>query len=178
MSHTHPSARREYSEASAHRSGNGDGTTGPSASAAAGAAPSLRAVHTPNFPGLIAGNLAFVGLPQVRESAVFSAIPITERLKEEERTCGVCVVDLASGRMVALLRFDTTVQEIFAVTVLPGQRWPELINDDDARLGNSFVVPDAALAEVPAALRAPAIPAAPLAELGDKPHEVCAQACG
>ena len=50
-----------------------------------------------------AGDLAFVGLSQVRESAVFSGIPITERLAEEERTCGVCVVDLASGQVVALL---------------------------------------------------------------------------
>jgi hypothetical protein len=63
-------------------------------------------------------------------------------------------VDLASGRVVALLRFDTTVQEIFAVAVLPGRRWPELINDDETRLENSFVVPDATLADVPAALRA------------------------
>jgi hypothetical protein len=46
------------------------------------------------------------------------------------------------------------VQEIFAVAVLPGRRWPELINDDETRLENSFVVPDAALADVPAALRA------------------------
>ena len=45
-----------------------------------------------------AGDLAFVGLSQVRESAVFSGIPITERLAAEERTCGVCVVDLATGR--------------------------------------------------------------------------------
>jgi uncharacterized protein (TIGR03032 family) len=105
-----------------------------------------------------AGGLAFVGLSQVRESAVFSGIPITERLGEEERTCGVCAVDLGSGRVVALLRFDTTVQEIFAVAVLPGRRWPELINDDETLLENSFVVPDAALADVPAALRTPAPP--------------------
>ncbi len=100
-----------------------------------------------------AGSLAFVGLSQVRESAVFSGIPITERLAEDERTCGVCVVDLASGQVVALLRFDTTVQEIFAVTVLPGRRWPELINDNDMLLENTSVVPDAALADVPPALR-------------------------
>jgi uncharacterized protein (TIGR03032 family) len=106
------------------------------------------------------GNLAFVGLSQVRESAVFSGIPITERLTEEERTCGVCVVDLTSGQLVALLRFDTTVQELFAVTVLRGRRWPELINDNDMLLENSFVVPDAALADVPLALRAPASGAA------------------
>jgi uncharacterized protein (TIGR03032 family) len=115
-------------------------------------------VEVPGFTrGLdFAGNFAFVGLSQVRESAVFSGIPITERLGEEERTCGVCVVDLASGQMVGLLRFDTAVQEIFAVTVLPGRRWPELINDDETVLENSFVVPDAALADVPAELRAPA----------------------
>jgi uncharacterized protein (TIGR03032 family) len=118
-------------------------------------------VEVPGFTrGLdFAGNFAFVGLSQVRESAVFSGIPITERLKDEERTCGVCVVDLASGQMVALLRFDTAVQEIFAVTVLRGRRWPELINDDETFLENSFVVPDAALADVPASLRAPARPA-------------------
>jgi uncharacterized protein (TIGR03032 family) len=103
-----------------------------------------------------AGNFAFVGLSQVRESAVFSGLPITERLAEQERICGVYVVNLTSGRVVALQRFDTTVQEIFAVTVLPGRCWPELINDDEAMLGSSFVVPDAALADVPAALRGPA----------------------
>jgi uncharacterized protein (TIGR03032 family) len=100
-----------------------------------------------------AANLAFVGLSQVRESAVFSGIPITERLKETERTCGVCVVDLNSGEPIALLRFEEGVQEIFAVQLLPGRRYPELINDDPKLLENSFVVPDAALADVPAALR-------------------------
>jgi len=102
-----------------------------------------------------AGNFAFVGLSQVRESAVFSGIPITERLTEEERTCGVCVIDLTTGQVVALLRFETAVQEVFAVTVLPGRRYPDLINDDEKVLENSFVVPDAALADVSPALREP-----------------------
>jgi hypothetical protein len=70
------------------------------------------------------------------------------------------------------------VQEIFAVTVLPGRRWPELINDEDARLENSFVVPGAAPADVPASLRPPLVPAPPFAEIGDKRLEVCAQTCG
>jgi uncharacterized protein (TIGR03032 family) len=97
--------------------------------------------------------LAFVGLSQVRESAVFSGIPITERLTPEQRTCGVCVVDLASGQPVALLRFEDTVQEVFAVQVLPGRRYPELITDEAKLLENSFVVPDEALGDVPAVLR-------------------------
>jgi hypothetical protein len=57
----------------------------------------------------------FIGLSQVRESAVFSGIAITERLTEEERTCDVCVIDLRNGQVIALLRFETAVQEVLAV---------------------------------------------------------------
>jgi uncharacterized protein (TIGR03032 family) len=99
-----------------------------------------------------AGHLAFVGLSQVRESAVFSGIPITERLAPEERTCGVCVVDLQRGTTVALLRFESGVQEIFAVSLLP-RRYPDLINDDDKLLESSFVVPTNCLGEVAASVR-------------------------
>lgn len=100
-----------------------------------------------------AGDLAFVGLSQVRESAVFSGIPITERLAPEERTCGVCVVDLRRGEPIALLKFESGVQEVFAVAVLP-RRFPDLVNDDDKLLESSFVVPTACLGEVAATVRA------------------------
>ena len=111
---------------------------------------------TPGFTrGLdFAGNLAFVGLSQVRETAVFSGIPITERLTAEERTCGVCVIDLTRGEPIALLRFEEGVQEVFAVQVLPARRYPELINDDTKLLENSFVVPNAALVTCPRSSRA------------------------
>jgi hypothetical protein len=56
------------------------------------------------------------------------------------------------------LRFETAVQEIFAVTVLPGKRYPDLINDNEQLLENSFVVLAATLADVPASLRRPAEP--------------------
>jgi uncharacterized protein (TIGR03032 family) len=100
-----------------------------------------------------AGDLAFVGLSQVRESAVFSGIPITERLTPEERTCGVCVVDLRRGEPVALLKFTSGVQEVFAVALLP-RRFPDLINDDEKLLESSFVVPTECLGEVAATVRA------------------------
>ena len=93
-----------------------------------------------------AGELAFVGLSQVRESAVFSGIPITERLKPEERTCGVCVVDLRRGAIAGLLKFQSGVQEGFAVAVL-ARRFPALLE-------GSFVVPTASLGEVAATVRA------------------------
>jgi uncharacterized protein (TIGR03032 family) len=105
-------------------------------------------------PGLdFAGNLAFVGLSQVRETAVFSGIPITERLTE--RTCGVWVVDTTSGRPVAFLRLEDAVQEIFAVQLLPGRRFRDLLNADKERLNNSFDLPDDALADVPGPFRNP-----------------------
>jgi hypothetical protein len=33
--------------------------------------------------------------------------------------------------VVALLRFETAVPEVFAVTVPPGRRYPELIDDNE-----------------------------------------------
>jgi uncharacterized protein (TIGR03032 family) len=103
------------------------------------------------------GNLAFVGLSQVRESAVFSGIPIAER-PLEERCCGVWVVDLTTGATVAYVKFEDAVQEIFAVAALRGVRFPDLINNN-ALIADSFVLPDEALGTVPAPLRFPARPA-------------------
>jgi hypothetical protein len=67
-------------------------------------------------------------------------------------------MDLATEQVVAFVRFETAVQENFAVTMLRGKRYPDLINDNEKLLENSFVVPDAALADVPASLRKPAEP--------------------
>ena len=102
-----------------------------------------------------AGRYAFVGLSQVRETAVFSGIPITERLAPDERSCGVWVVDTVTGRVVALLRFEEGVQEVFAVLLTPGRRHPDLLTDDKERIAHSFVLPDEALTQVPADLRSP-----------------------
>ena len=65
----------------------------------------------------------------------------------------MCVVDLRRGETIALLKFESGVQEIFAVAVLP-RRFPDLINDDDKLLESSFVVPTEVLSEVAATVRA------------------------
>jgi hypothetical protein len=83
---------------------------------------------------------------------VFSGIPLTERLTE--RMCGVWIVELSSGRTVGFVKFEDAVQEIFAVQVLPQARFPDLINDDPKILSDSFVLPDAALSQVPDSLQA------------------------
>jgi uncharacterized protein (TIGR03032 family) len=95
------------------------------------------------------GPYAFIGLSQVRETAIFSGLPLTDRLSDAERTCGVWVIDLRTGSTVAFLRFEKGVQEIFAVQVLPGIRHPDVICDDEEILSSSFVVPEKSLTEVP-----------------------------
>ena len=67
---------------------------------------------------------AFVGLSKIRETATFGGMPIAER--RPELKCGVGVVDLGTGRLMAHLEFVTGVEEIFDVQVLPGARCPAL----------------------------------------------------
>jgi uncharacterized protein (TIGR03032 family) len=118
-------------------------------------------VKLPSFTrGLdFAGPLAFVGLSQVREGAVFSGVPIAER-PVEERCCGVWVIHIETGRVVAFVKFEDALQEIFAVQILHGRRHPDVLNDDLVRLSQSFVLPDDALRDVAERFRKPAGPPA------------------
>jgi uncharacterized protein (TIGR03032 family) len=84
------------------------------------------------------GPLAFIGLSQVRETAMFGDIPLVESLPE--RNCGVWVLDMRTAQTVAFLRFLNALQEIFAVEVLPC-RYPDLINDNAELLANSYDLP-------------------------------------
>lgn len=94
------------------------------------------------------GRFAFVGLSQVRESAIFSGIRIAER-DPSERWSGVAVVDIVTGQPIAWLRFEDQVQEIFAVSVLPGRIWPDVINEDRKLVSSTYDLPDDALRDVP-----------------------------
>jgi hypothetical protein len=58
------------------------------------------------------------------------------------------VVNIETGKTVGFLRFEAGVQEIFAVQVLRGMRFPELLEWNDRRLADSYVLPDKALADV------------------------------
>ena len=89
-----------------------------------------------------AGQFAFVGLSQVRETNIFGGIPLTQRVAE--RQCGVYVLDLRSGQVVAFLRFEGDVREIFDVQVLP-MRFPELLELDSPLVATSYTVPTEAL---------------------------------
>jgi uncharacterized protein (TIGR03032 family) len=87
----------------------------------------------------ILGPYAFIGLSKIRETNTFGGLPIAELL--DELKCGVAVVDLRRGLVVGLLEFQTAVEEIFAVQVLPGLRFPEVLGFQQEAIQNTFIVP-------------------------------------
>lgn len=102
------------------------------------------------LPGFTRGlefyrNLAFVGVSQVRETAVFSGLEVTQ--DNPVRDCGVWVVDINRSEIIAFLKFTTGVQEVFSVCVLP-HTFPDVLVDDEALLRRNYVIPDELLANV------------------------------
>jgi uncharacterized protein (TIGR03032 family) len=82
------------------------------------------------FPGYarglaLYGSLAFVGLSKIRETSTFGGMPVAEN--PDELKCGVAAVDLQSGQTVSRLSFESGVDEIFDVQLLPGSRMPKVL---------------------------------------------------
>jgi uncharacterized protein (TIGR03032 family) len=107
--------------------------------------------HVCKLPGFtrgldFVGDFAFIGLSQVRESAIFSGLPLTER--DEPRQCGVWVVNIVSGETVAFLRFSGSVQEIFSVQAIGGVGFPEVLENDHPLVSTCYALPDDALTQV------------------------------
>jgi uncharacterized protein (TIGR03032 family) len=100
-------------------------------------------IEFPGYPrGLdFAGPLAFVGLSQVRESNRFGGLPITERLPEPERKCGIWVIDMRTGQVTAHLEFQKGVEEVFAVQFLSGLRFPAVVGLEKEKAQEVFVLP-------------------------------------
>ncbi len=88
-----------------------------------------------------AGPHAFVGLSKIRETSAMAGVPLAER--RGELKCGVAVVDLRSGQSIALLEFQTAVEEIFDVQLLPGLHFPEVMGFQKDTIHNTFIVPHA-----------------------------------
>jgi uncharacterized protein (TIGR03032 family) len=87
----------------------------------------------------LCGPYAFVGLSKIRKTSAMDGVPLAER--RDELKCGVAVIDLRSGRSIAFLEFQTAVEEIFDVQLLPGLRFPEVIGFQQETIQHTFVVP-------------------------------------
>lgn len=75
-----------------------------------------------SYPGYgrglaFAGQFAIVAMSRARERSVFGGVPICE--DPAQMRCGLVVIDLLSGRSVAFLEFETGVEELFDVQVVP-----------------------------------------------------------
>jgi uncharacterized protein (TIGR03032 family) len=87
----------------------------------------------------LCGPYAFVGLSKIRATSAMDGVPLAER--REQLKCGVAVVDLCSGHSIALLEFQTAVEEIFDVQLLPGLHFPEVMGFQKETLHHTFIVP-------------------------------------
>ncbi len=100
-----------------------------------------RIAELPGFArGLIfSGPYAFVGLSKIRKTSAMDGVPLAER--REQLKCGVAVVDLRNGQVIGLLEFQTAVEEIFDVQLVPGLRFPEVIGFQQETIQHTFMVP-------------------------------------
>jgi uncharacterized protein (TIGR03032 family) len=85
------------------------------------------------------GPYAFVGLSKIRKTSAMDGVPLAER--REQLKCGVAAVDVRSGQIIALLEFQTAVEEIFDVQFLGGLRFPEVIGFQQETIQHTFIVP-------------------------------------
>jgi uncharacterized protein (TIGR03032 family) len=89
----------------------------------------------------IFGPYAFIGLSKIRATSAMDGVPLAAR--REELKCGVAVVDLRTGGVIAAVDFETAVEEVFDVQVLVGNRFPEVLGFQKETVQNTFVVPPA-----------------------------------
>jgi len=85
------------------------------------------------------GKYAFVGLSKIREKKEFGGVPIESRFSSLE--CGVWVVNVETGAAGEFMAFEAGCEEVFAVEVLPGIRWPAIIGFQQETINGVFVVP-------------------------------------
>jgi len=85
------------------------------------------------------GPYAFLGLSKIRPTSAMDGVPLAER--RDQLKCGVGVVDLRNGRVLGLLEFQTAVEEIFDVQLLPGLRFPEVIGFQKEAVQHTFIIP-------------------------------------
>ena len=85
------------------------------------------------------GPYAFIGLSKIRATSAMDGVPLAQR--REQLKCGIAVVDLRSGAILAFLEFLSAVEEIFDVQLLPSLRFPEVLGFQKETVHHTFVIP-------------------------------------
>lgn len=82
---------------------------------------------------------AFVGLSKAREKRMFGGLPIEEH--KTELQCGIQVVDLDAGKVVAFIQFEAGCEELFDVQILANSRRANIIGFTKDTVNGIFVLP-------------------------------------
>ena len=85
------------------------------------------------------GDFVFIGLSQLRKKSVaFSDLPIASK----SLFCGIVVVHLPTGRAVAHLQYENSVEEIYDVRIMHGMRRPGLVSAQKLEHKLALTTPD------------------------------------
>jgi uncharacterized protein (TIGR03032 family) len=87
------------------------------------------------------GPFAFIGLSRLRETSRFGDLPLAAR--QHDLQCGVWIANTATGQTVQFMKFLSGVEEIFAVEVLTGCRFPEVLGFQQETIHETFIMPPA-----------------------------------
>lgn len=86
-----------------------------------------------------AGDFLFIGLSHLRKSSgAFRDLPIAHK----SPFCGVVVVHLPSARIVAELKYENSVEEIYDVRLLHGMKRPGLVSPQKAEHRLALTTPE------------------------------------
>jgi len=85
-------------------------------------------------------NYLFVGMSQARKSSkTFNELPVSEM----SDSAGVLVIDMTNWTLAGEIRYQSTVEEIYDVQVIPGTSRPGLIPVNDERHKSAIVTKEA-----------------------------------
>lgn len=86
-----------------------------------------------------AGDYVFVGLSHLRKkSSAFQDLPIASR----SVFCGIVVIHLPTARVVAHLKYESSVEEIYDVRIMPGMKRPGLVSAHKLEHRLALTTPD------------------------------------
>ena len=84
------------------------------------------------------GDYLFIGMSKLRHTTdVFSSLPIAET-----SFAGIVVVYLPEAKVVGQIRYETSVDEIYDVKILPGMCRPGILNAEKANEQSAIVTPE------------------------------------
>lgn len=84
------------------------------------------------------GDYLFIGLSKLRHnSSAFADLPIAEKAL----FCGITILHLPSGSVVGQIKYESSVDELYDIKVLPGMRRPNVLNHTKDEHRTALITP-------------------------------------